>query len=186
MMGRRTLVKSLACLALAITQMGCGAVASWKEVQFVAGNPRPHEVTIAVRASAEGADVASLELALLDAFGKRDIRATLSDDENARPDLRVVIEQWSPGSQDARATLAVTGAVVGLPGLRGLGAGEIVVGVKATRENGESFIEGKAHSVVDRNVRDSLHAIAELIATAVATGEAWPEAARQKPHGGYP
>lgn len=137
-------------------------------------------------ASAEGGDVAALELALVDAFGKFDIHATPLDEENAKPNLRVVIEKWDPGSQGARQGLNAAGLVGGVPGLGGIAGGEIVIDVKAVRANGEPVIQGKARSFVDRSADASLHAIAELIARAVATGEAWPEPPSQKPHSGYP
>lgn len=155
-------------------------------MQVTSGYQRPREVTLKVLTSAEGGDVATLEMALVDAFGKLDIHATPLDEENARPNLRVVIEKWSPGLRGTRLALAVTGAAVGLPGLDGLAAGEIVVDVRAVRESGEPVIQGKAKSLVDRNADDSLHAIAELIAASVATGEAWPEPTPQQPHSGYP
>ena len=180
------MVRSIACLALAAILLGCGGNASWKAVQVASSYERPREVTLKVLASPEGGDVPGLELALVDAFGKLDIHATPLDEENAKPNLRVVIEKWEPGSRGARQGLNVTGAAVGLPGLGGLAAGEIDVDVRVVRATGEPIIEGKARSFVDEDAEASLHAIAELIARAVATGEAWPEPPRQKPHSGYP
>lgn len=180
------LLRSMGCLALTATLTSCRASASWKDVQVAANYQRPREVTLKVLASNEGGDVAGLELALVDAFGERDIHATPLDEENANPNLRVVIEKWRPGSRETRGGLNVVGAAAGLPGVGGLAAGEIIVDVRAMRESGEPFIQGKAKSFVDKDADASLHAIAELIARAVATGEAWPDPAENKPHSSYP
>lgn len=177
------MVRSVACLVLASISLGCGASAGWKDVQVAPSYERPREVTLKVLASPEAGDVAALELAIVDAFGKLDIHATPLDEENAKPNLRVVIEKWGPGSRDARRGLNAAGVVVGLPGLGGLAAGEIVVDVRVVRASGEPIIQGKARSFVDDDADASLHAIAELIARAVATGEAWPEPTQQ--HSGY-
>jgi hypothetical protein len=185
--GRHWLMRAIACVALAVTSAGCGggASAGWKDVQVTSGYERPREITLKVFASAEGGDVTSLEWALVDAFGKLDIHATPLDEADAKPNLFVVVEKWEPGSRDAHEGLAVAGAVAGVPGASGLAGGEIVVDVKAVRANGQLTIQGKARSFVDRNPDASLHAIAELIARAVATGQAWPEPPPQQPNSGY-
>jgi hypothetical protein len=135
-------------------------------------------VTLTVSESAAGGDIAALEMALVSAFAERDIHATPMDDANARPSLRVVIDKWDPGSETARRLLAPFG-------LGGLGEGEIVVDGEALSENGESGIQGKVRSWV-RDEADSLRAVADVIATMVATRSGTSKSPNEARHGGYP
>jgi hypothetical protein len=125
-------------------------------------------------------------MALVDEFGKRDIHATPLDDENAQPTLRVVIEKWAPGSEGARRSLNAAGVALGGAALGGLAEGEIDVSVEVLGEDGKPAIQGTVQGWVDQTPERGLHAIADRIASIVATGEqtsALPPGAR---HTGYP
>ncbi len=129
--------------------------------------------------SAVGDEALTLEMALVDEFAKHGIHATPLDEENARPTLRVLIEKWDPGSKSARGFLSVFG-------LGGLAEGEIVVDVEVASEKGEPAIEGKAQSSVDNTADGALRAVAELIASMVATGSATSKRPPEAHHTGYP
>jgi hypothetical protein len=160
--------------------MGCGSSASWKELHVASSYQSPRDVTLTVIASPAGGDVAALEMALVDAFGRHDIHATPLDGADARPTLRVMIEKWAPGSSVARRFVG------------NLAEGEIVVDVTAVGKNGEPAIQGKVVSWVNGtwiwagDVDDSLHEIAELVTDTVVTGSRWPKQAPPPPHTGYP
>ena len=129
--------------------------------------------------SPAGDEALTLEMALVDEFAKYDIHATPLDDANSRPTLRVVIEKWHPGSEAARRLLSPFG-------LGGLAEGEIIVDVEVQSENDRPAIQGKARSSVDNTADGAIRAVADLIASMVATGSVASKPPTEASHTGYP
>lgn len=186
--GRRALAATLGPLALMLAFAGCGTSAEWKNVEIASSYQPLRAVTFRVTASAPGADMADFEMAIVTAFAKWDIHATPLDEESAQPNLRVTIERWAPGSDDARRGLAVAaGVAAGVPTAGAvLAEGEILVDVRLVGEKGEVVIQGKVRGLVDHDADDAVHEIADVIAFTVVKGEAGQQAPTSKPHTTYP
>lgn len=149
---------------LTLALAGCPSSASWATLNVAPSYQPPRTITLKVTDATAHGDVMTLEMALVDELGERDIHATPLDDENAQPTLRVVIEKWAPGSEGGRRFLS-------LFKLGGLGEGEIDVSVEAVGPDGKPVIQGTVKGWVDQAPKRGLQAVADRIASIVATGE---------------
>jgi hypothetical protein len=156
--------------------IGCGSQASWKTVEVAPSYQPPRTVTLKVSQSPPGNEAVTLEMALVSELAKHDIHATPLDDAKSRPSLRVVIETWDSGSEEARRLLV---------GLGGLGEGDIVVVVEAVGDQGGPTIQGTARSPVGNTPDDAIRDVAELIASTVAHGTVASKAPTEASHSGY-
>jgi hypothetical protein len=170
---------NLGWLLLTLALGGCASSASWATLHVAPSYRPPRTVTLRVSDASAHGEIMTLEMALVDELGKRNIHATPLDDENARPTLQVVIEKWAPGSEGARRFLSIFN-------LGGLGEGEIDVSVEALGKDGKPAIRGTVQGWVDQTPERGLHAIADRIATIVATGEVTSGPSPDASHTGYP
>jgi hypothetical protein len=164
---------------LTLALAACASSASWATLHVAPSYQPPRTVTLKVSDASAHGEIMTLEMALVDELGKRDIHATPLDDENTRPTLHVVIEKWAPGSEGGRRFLS-------LFNLGGLGEGEIDVRVEAVGGDGKPVIRGTLQGWVDQTPERGLRAIADRIASIVATGGMTSGPSPDTHHTGYP
>src|SRR5688572_17026693 len=110
-------VRMAGTMVLSGALIGCGAGATWQEVEIEAGYQRPGSVAITVIASRLTREVAdALGEAMVSELGRHRIPARIVPESSNQDDVRVTIGKWDPGSQ-------------GLRWLGGDGEGKIIVEV---------------------------------------------------------